>query len=90
MERSRFERLDVEALRPHYALTLRHWVRRLEHRREEALRYVAEPTYRVWHFDLSACAVDFEDGSTGVYQILAASRAKGLNPVPLTRRDLYR
>ena len=30
MERARFEIADVEALRPHYALTLRHWVARLE------------------------------------------------------------
>lgn len=90
MERSAFEILDVEALRPHYALTLRHWVRRLEHRCEEALRHIAEPTYRVWRLYMTACALCFEDGGTGVYQILAASRANGLNPVPLTRRDLYR
>jgi len=30
MERSKFEIADVEALRPHYAMTLRHWVARLE------------------------------------------------------------
>lgn len=34
MERAGFEIHDVEGLRPHYALTLRHWVQRLEaHRR---------------------------------------------------------
>lgn len=89
MERSGFEILDVEALRPHYALTLRQWVQRLEDRREEALRHVSEPTYRIWRLYMTACALSFEEGDVGVYQILAGKRTKGLNPVPLTRRDLY-
>ncbi len=90
MERSGFEILDVEALRPHYALTLRHWVQRLESRRDEALQCVSGPTYRVWRLYMAACALAFEAGDVGVYQILAARRARGVNPVPLTRRDLYR
>lgn len=90
MERSAFEILDVEALRPHYAMTLRHWVQRLENRRQEVLQHVSALTYRIWRLYMAACALCFEDGGAGVYQILAASRAKGLNPVPLTRRDLYR
>ncbi|MHB1093940.1 class I SAM-dependent methyltransferase [Thiobacillus sp.] len=89
MERSGFEILDVEALRPHYALTLRHWVRRLEAGREEALRHVSEPSYRVWRLYMAACALAFEAGDAGVYQILAGKRARGMNPVPLTRRDIY-
>ena len=90
MERSGFEILDVEALRPHYALTLRHWVQRLENGREEALRHISEPTYRVWRLYMVACALSFEAGDAGVYQILAGRRVKGLHPVPLTRRDVYR
>jgi len=46
MERAGFEIQDVEALRRHYALTLRHWVQRLEANRDAALREVDEPTYR--------------------------------------------
>jgi len=90
MERSGFEILDVEALRPHYAITLRHWVQRLEDHREEALRHVPETTYRIWRLYMVGCALSFEGGDIGVYQILAGNRAKGLNPVPLTRRDVYR
>ena len=48
MERAGFEIHDVEGLRPHYALTLRHWVQRLEANRDAALREVGEATYRVW------------------------------------------
>ncbi|OGA48932.1 MAG: hypothetical protein A3F74_18650 [Betaproteobacteria bacterium RIFCSPLOWO2_12_FULL_62_58] len=89
MERSRFEILDVEALRPHYALTLRHWVSRLEERRQQALRHVSEAMYRVWRLYMTACALEFESGGTGVYQILASIKRKGVAAVPLTRRDLY-
>lgn len=90
MENSRFEILDVEGLRPHYALTLRHWVRRLEARRDEALQYVSEATYRVWHVYMAACALQFEAGELGVYQVLAAKSGASRTAVPLTRRDVYR
>ena len=43
-----FEVRDVESLREHYALTLGHWVRRLEARADEARRITDETTYRVW------------------------------------------
>lgn len=89
MERAGFEIHDVEGLRPHYALTLRHWVARLDARREEALREVDARTYRVWRLYMAACALEFESGGTGVYQILASKRDRGAWPVPLTRRDLY-
>ena len=89
MERSGFEISDVEALRPHYAMTLRHWVRRLEARRAEALGHVSEARYRVWRLYMAGCAVQFENGAIGVYQILASKKGEGLNALPLTRADLY-
>ncbi len=89
MESSGFEIHDVEGLRPHYALTLREWVRRLELRREEALKHVPESVYRVWRLYMAACALQFEEGIAGVYQILVSRRAPLPNPVPLTRSDLY-
>jgi cyclopropane-fatty-acyl-phospholipid synthase len=89
MERADFEVDDVEALRPHYALTLRHWVQRLEQNRMRALQFVSESTYRVWRLYMSACALQFEAGDIGIYQILAGKRAPGFPAVPLTRRHLY-
>ena len=90
MERADFEILDVESLRRHYAMTLRHWVSRLERHRTEALRLTSEATYRVWQLYMAACAMEFERGDIGVYQILAAKRRDGFADVPLTRDDLYR
>ena len=86
---SNFEIHDVEGLRPHYALTLRHWVDRLEANREAALREVDEPTYRVWRLYMAACALEFESGGTGIYQILASRPDRGRWPVPLSRGDLH-
>ncbi|MBX9795104.1 MAG: cyclopropane-fatty-acyl-phospholipid synthase family protein, partial [Burkholderiaceae bacterium] len=90
MERAGFEIHDVEGLRPHYALTLRHWVQRLEANREQALQEVDEVTYRIWRLYMAACALEFEAGGTGIYQIVASKRHDGAWPVPLTRGDLYR
>jgi len=90
MEGGGFEIHDVEDLRLHYALTLREWVRRLEDGHEEALKYVTEPVYRIWRLYMAACAMQFEEGNTGIYQILVSKRKPFSSPVPLTRRDLYR
>jgi cyclopropane-fatty-acyl-phospholipid synthase len=92
MERAGFEIADVEALRPHYALTLRHWVARLEQHHSQALQYVNESTWRVWRLYMAACALEFEFGEIGVYQLLACKRAAGAAstaPLPLTRGHLY-
>lgn len=89
MEEVEFEIFDVESLRPHYAYTLRHWVNNLEAKSEEAIRLVGEHTYRVWRLYMTGCALQFEMGTTGIYQILAERRHNGLPHLPLTRRDLY-
>jgi cyclopropane-fatty-acyl-phospholipid synthase len=89
MERSKFEIADVEALRPHYAITLRHWVARLERNRARALCHVNEATYRVWRLYMAASALQFESGEIGIYQVLANKRTAGVPNLPLTRRHLY-
>ena len=89
MERAHFEIADVESLRPHYALTLRHWVMRLEAHHAQALRYVNESTWRVWRLYMAACALEFESGEIGVYQILACKRTGRAPALPLTRRHQY-
>lgn len=93
MELEHFEIVDVEGLRAHYALTLRHWVRALEARRDEALVHVDESTWRVWRLYMAASALEFEAGELGIYQILACRRSGQGRPTPagwpLTRRHLY-
>jgi cyclopropane-fatty-acyl-phospholipid synthase len=85
LETGGFEVLDVEALRQHYALTLRAWVRRLEMNWEEAARLTSLGRARVWRLYMASSAVGFETGLTGVNQVLV-QRAGGDQP-PLRRTD---
>src|SRR5213595_2693621 len=55
-ERSGFEVRDVESLREHYAMTLRHWVRSLEEKSDAAKEIVGDHTYRVWRLYMSGSA----------------------------------
>lgn len=89
MERAHFEIEDVEGLRSHHALTLRAWIARLEQHHDEALNYVSEATFRVWRLYLTACALEFEAGNIGIYQILGSKRGLTRRQLPLTRRHLY-
>lgn len=90
-ERSGFEMRDVESLREHYVLTLRHWVRRLEARRHEAVALVGSETYRVWRLYMSASARAFATGRLGIVQVLLGRPGPdGACSLPLTRADLYR
>jgi len=89
MEDTKFEIFDVEGLRPHYAFTLRHWVNRLDANNAAAIREVGERTYRVWRLYMTGCALQFELGATGIYQMLAERKQAGMPNLPLTRRDLY-
>lgn len=85
LEAARFEVLDVEALRRHYALTLRAWVRRLEDNWDEAVRLAGSGRARVWRLYMASSAVGFENGLTGVNQVLV-QRAGGKEP-PLRRTN---
>lgn len=83
LEAGGFEVLDVEALRRHYALTLRAWVRNLEERWDEAVQDVGAGRARVWRLYMASSALGFESGLTGVNQVLA-QRPGGAEP-PLRR-----
>lgn len=85
LESSKFEVLDVEALRRHYALTLRAWVQNLEDHWEEAVGLTSEGRARVWRLYMATSALGFENGLTGVNQILA-QRPGGVEP-PLRRAE---
>ncbi len=71
-ERSGFELRDVESLRRSYAITLRHWVRRLEERHDDAVAITSETIYRIWRLYMAASALAFEHAGLGLYQALYA------------------
>jgi cyclopropane-fatty-acyl-phospholipid synthase len=88
-ELSGFEVTDLESLREHYALTLHHWVQRLEAHREEARRVTDDTTYRIWRLYMAGSAHGFRSGRLNIFQTLLAKAVRGHNGLPLTRADWY-
>ncbi len=90
MESTGFDVHDVEGWRDHYSLTCRHWAKRLEANRDEAIRQVGEEKYRMWTLYLTGCSFAFSDGGLRIYQTVATKQAsKGLSGMPCTREHLY-
>ena len=85
-----FEILDIENLRPHYAATLRHWVKRLENNETRARALVGDATYNTWRLYMAGSARGFAVGRMGVVQMLLGKRdARGEIHAPATRADVY-
>jgi cyclopropane-fatty-acyl-phospholipid synthase len=87
--RAGFELLDVQSLRPHYALTLKAWVERLEASADRARQLVDEEVYRTWRIYMAAARGGFEDGSLDVAQLLLA-RPRWNGPADLPLRPWWR
>jgi cyclopropane-fatty-acyl-phospholipid synthase len=83
IQKAGFEARHVEGMREHYALTLRSWVRNLEHAWSDAVAEVGEGRARVWRLYMAASAVGFEDGIIEIHQVLAVRAEKGASGLPL-------
>ncbi|QIK08398.1 class I SAM-dependent methyltransferase [Streptomyces sp. ID38640] len=77
LEDAGFEVRDVEAIREHYALTLRSWVTNLERHWAEAARLTSAGRARVWRLYMAASALSFERNRIGVNQVLAVRTPEG-------------
>ena len=83
-----FEVQDVENLRRHYEITLRHWSRRLQANAEEARRLTDDATYRTWRIYMAGLgarlprgpdeSVPGADEQVGAWTKRAAAYAGGL------------
>ncbi|MFI2368595.1 class I SAM-dependent methyltransferase [Streptomyces sp. NPDC018833] len=88
LEEAGFEVRDVEAIREHYARTLRAWVANLETDWARATRLTSVGRARVWRLYMAASAVSFERNRIGVNQILAVrTPVSGQSGVPARLRD---
>ncbi|GGX01403.1 SAM-dependent methyltransferase [Streptomyces noursei] len=88
LEEAGFEVRDVEAIREHYALTLRRWVANLEAHWNEAVRITSPGRARVWRLYMAASALSFERNRIGVNQVLAVRTPdSGAPALPLRSRD---
>ncbi|MEV6834883.1 cyclopropane-fatty-acyl-phospholipid synthase family protein [Streptomyces sp. NPDC051133] len=87
LERAGFEVRDVEAIREHYARTLRRWVANLEADWDRAVRLTSPGRARVWQLYMAACALAFERNRIGVNQVLAIrTPGPGASGLPLRTR----
>lgn len=71
LERAGLEVRDVEAMREHYARTVRVWARTLDARWDDAVRLAGVEQARVWRLYLAGGALAFEQNRMGVNQIVA-------------------
>ncbi len=84
-----FEVIDLQSLRPHYALTLRAWVERLETHWAEAVEAAGEEVARTWRLYMSGARVGFERGELDVAQLLLARPSADRRPVPRPLRPWW-
>jgi cyclopropane-fatty-acyl-phospholipid synthase len=80
---------DVENLREHYDLTLRHWVAGLQENAYALKQLVSERTYRIWLLYTAGSAAAFRRGDIAVFQVLMSRPDRGVSRLPLTRSDWY-
>jgi len=71
IENAGFEVIDVEAMREHYARTIRAWLDNFEANLPEIAKLLTAEQVRVWRLCLAGGALAFEEGRMGVDQILA-------------------
>lgn len=74
MDSARFDVFNVEGLRRHYVMTLRQWLANLEAQHALIAASMGERTYRIWRLAMTASAIQFEQGVTGMHQMLATRR----------------
>jgi cyclopropane-fatty-acyl-phospholipid synthase len=80
--------LDVENIRQHYALTLRHWLENYENAIESVRKVFADEFFvRMWRWYLAGSVAAFETGTLQLFQVLF-TKAKN-NALPLTRDFMY-
>jgi cyclopropane-fatty-acyl-phospholipid synthase len=80
--------LDVENLRQHYAMTLRHWLENYENAIESVRKVFADEFFvRMWRWYLAGSIAAFETGTLQLFQVLF-TKAKN-NALPLTRDFMY-
>jgi cyclopropane-fatty-acyl-phospholipid synthase len=88
LEDAGLEVRDVEALREHYARTLRAWVANLDQAWDEAEQLSTPARARIWRLYLAASAIAFESGRLGVNQVLAVRPyADAGSGIPPTREE---
>jgi cyclopropane-fatty-acyl-phospholipid synthase len=86
VERKSLLATDIEILRLHYAMTLRHWRQRFRANWDTAVARFGERFCRMWECYFALCEVGFRYQILMVFQLQLAKKQKAL---PLTRDYIY-
>jgi cyclopropane-fatty-acyl-phospholipid synthase len=78
---------DIEILRLHYAMTLRHWRTRFVAHWDEVKALYDERFCRMWEFYLAGAEMDFRYLNQIVFQV---QLARSIDAIPLTRDYMYK
>ena len=82
---------DVESLREHYAMTLSHWVAKLEGSWSEAVELSGPNRARIWRLYMASSVINFEANRVSIHQVLAVNTPdSGKSEMPATRTGLLR
>lgn len=81
-----FSILDLENLRPHYALTCRAWLERFDAAQDQITAMYGENFVRAWRLYLASSVAAYTSGSQQLYQIVFAPALS--NAMPLKRPQL--
>jgi cyclopropane-fatty-acyl-phospholipid synthase len=82
-----FSVLDVENLRLHYALTLRHWMQLYEAASDKVREMFDARFVRMWRLYLAGSIAAFTTGKLQLFQVVFAPGQN--NDIPWTRADIY-
>jgi len=82
-----FAVVDVENLRPHYAHTLQHWLKRYERSYSKIVAQFGEEFARAWRLYLAGSVAAFRAKTLQLFQVLFAGRQCAF--MPWTRKALY-
>jgi cyclopropane-fatty-acyl-phospholipid synthase len=85
-EKVRLIASDVENLRLHYALTLRHWLDRATKARAKIEAMYDERFFRMWEFYLAGGIVMFESGAACNFQV---QYVRDRRAIPITRDYMF-
>ncbi len=86
IERQNLWIADVETLRLHYALTLRHWFDRFNTHADKVRELYDDRFVRMWRFYLAACEQTFRLRYQAVFQV---QLTRSIEALPLTRDYIY-
>ncbi|PSN10862.1 cyclopropane-fatty-acyl-phospholipid synthase [filamentous cyanobacterium CCP5] len=87
MENCGWEIADVDAWRPHYAMTLRHWDENFCRAFDQVSGLIGDRRTLFWRLYFIGCALAFEQNAMGLYQVLLRRQQDLPWNLPLTRQN---